>query len=81
MDRLDCNRSYDCFTGSGIAEEFVAGFILEQYENKDLSDRQIKAAIISDRQVSAYYYNAFEKQFVLRNIKTCLMLFPLLSVQ
>ncbi|MDY6338010.1 MAG: iron-containing alcohol dehydrogenase [Saccharofermentans sp.] len=73
MDRLDCNRSYDCFTGSGIAEEFVAGFILEQYDNRDLGDRQIKAAIISDRQVSAYYYNAFEKQFVLRNIRTCLI--------
>ena len=73
MDRLDCNRSYDCFTGSGIAEDFIAGYILEQYDNEDLSDREIKAAIISDRQVSAYYYNAFEKQFVLRNIKTCLI--------
>ena len=73
MDRLDCNRSYDCFTGSGIAEEFVAGFILEQYGNKDLSDRGIKVAIISDRQVSAYYYNAFEKQFALRDLKTFLI--------
>ena len=73
LDRLDCNRNCDCFTGSGIADEFVAGFILEQYGNKDMSDQQIKAAIISDRQVSGYYYNAFEKQFVLRNIKTCLI--------
>lgn len=73
MDRLDCNRSYDCFTGNGIAEEFVAGFILEQYGNRDLGDHEIKAAIISDRQISAYYYNAFEKQFVLRNIKTYLI--------
>lgn len=73
MDRLDCNRSFDCFTGSGIAEEFVAGFILEQYDNKDLAGQEIKAAIISDRQVSGYYYNAFEKQFVERNIKTCLI--------
>ena len=73
MDRLDCNRSYDCFTGSGIAEEFVAGYILEQYGNNDLSDREIKVAIISDRQVSGYYYNAFEKQFVVRNVKPCLI--------
>ncbi|MCR5385115.1 MAG: iron-containing alcohol dehydrogenase [Saccharofermentans sp.] len=73
MDRLDCNRSYDCFTGSGIAEEFVAGYILEQYDNKDLSGQEIKIAIISDRQVSAYYYNAFEKQFVVRNVKPCLI--------
>ena len=73
MDRLDCNRSCDCFTGSGIADEFVAGYILEQYDNRDLGDQQIKAAIISDRQVSGYYYNAFEQQFVLRNIKTCLI--------
>ncbi len=73
LDRLDCNRSYDCFTGSGIADEFVAGFILEQYGNKDLGDQEIKAAIISDRQVSGYYYNAFEKQFVIRNVKTCLI--------
>ncbi len=72
MDRLDCNRSFDCFTGSGIADEFVAGYILEQYD-KDLGDKEIKAAIISDRQVSGYYFNAFEKQFVLRNVKTCLI--------
>ncbi|MBR3247784.1 MAG: iron-containing alcohol dehydrogenase [Clostridiales bacterium] len=73
MDRLDCNRSYDCFTGSGIAEEFVAGYILEQYDNRDLTDQEIKVAIISDRQVSGYYYNAFEHQFVVRNVKTCLI--------
>ncbi len=73
MDRLDCNRNYDCFTGSGIAEEFVAGYILEQYGNKDITEQGIKAAIISDRQVSGYYFNAFEKQFVERNVKTCLI--------
>ena len=73
MDRLDCNKSCDCFTGSGIAEEFVAGFILEQYDNSDVSLEGIKAAIISDRQVSGYYYNAFEQQFAIRNIKTCLI--------
>lgn len=73
MDRLDCNRSCECFTGSGIAEEFVAGYILEQYDNKDLTGQEIKAAIISDRQVSGYYYNAFEKQFVERNVKTFLI--------
>lgn len=73
MDRLDCNRSCDCFTGSGIAAEFVAGYILEQYDNKDMSKEGIKAAIISDKQVSAYYFNDFEKQFVIRNIKTCLI--------
>ena len=73
MDRLDCNRSYDCFTGSGIAEEFVAGFILEQYDNRNLGKDEIKVAIISDRQVSGYYYNAFEKQFVIRGVKTHLI--------
>lgn len=73
MDRLDCNRSYDCFTGSGISGEFVAGYILEQYDNKDLSNQDIKVAIISDRQVSGYYYNAFEQQFAVRNVRTCLI--------
>ena len=73
MDRLDCNRSCDCFTGSGIADEFVAGYILEQYDNKDLGKEGIKVAIISDRQVSGYYYNNFEKQFVIRNVKPCLI--------
>ena len=73
MDRLDCNRSYDCFTGSGIAGEFVAGYILKQYDNKDVSGQGIKAAIISDRQVSGYYYNEFEQQFVVRNVKTYLI--------
>lgn len=73
MDRLECNRNCDCLTGSGIAAEFVAGYLLEQYENKDLSKEGIKVAIISDKQVSAYYFNEFEKQFVIRNIKTCLI--------
>ena len=73
MDRLDCNRSCDCFTGSGIADEYVAGYILEQYGNKDVSKQGVKVAIISDRQVSGYYFNSFEQQFIIRNIKTCLI--------
>jgi len=73
LDRLECNRSCDCFTGSGIADDFVAGYILEQYDNRDLSPEEIKVAIVSDRQVSGYYFNSFEKQFILRNIKTCLI--------
>lgn len=68
MDRLDANRNYDCFCGNGIATEFIAGYLLEK-NNRGLSDpAPFKVAIVSDRQVSGYYYNEFENQFILRNI-------------
>ena len=68
MDRLEANRNYDCFCGNGIATEFVAGYLLEK-NNLGLTDpAPFKVAIISDRQVSGYYYNEFENQFILRNI-------------
>ena len=68
MDRLEANRNYDCYCGNGIATEFVAGYLLEK-NNLGLTDpAPFKVAIISDRQVSGYYYNEFENQFILRNI-------------
>ena len=69
LDRLEANRKYDCFCGSGIAADFVAGYILEKHNLCFEHSAPFKVAIISDRQVSGYYYNIFENQFILRNIK------------
>ena len=72
MDRLDCNRNFDCFVGAGIAAEFAAGYMLEVLQKEEKSGG-IKVAIVSDRQVSGYYYNQIENQFVLRDIKPYLI--------
>ncbi len=72
LDRLDCNRNFDCFVGAGIASDFVAGYMLEVLQ-KEEKKGGIKVAIISDRQVSGYYYNKIENQFVLRDIKPYLI--------
>ncbi|MCR4688811.1 MAG: iron-containing alcohol dehydrogenase [Saccharofermentans sp.] len=69
MDRLEANRNYDCFCGNGIASEFVAGYILEKFNLGRTDLTPFKVAIVSDRQVSGYYYNQFESQFLIRNIK------------
>ncbi len=74
MDRLEANRDYDCFCGNGIASEFVAGYILEKYNLGRTDMSPFKVAIVSDRQVSGYYYNSFENQFILRNIKPGLIM-------
>ena len=72
LDRLDCNRNFDCFVGAGIAAEFAAGYMLEVLQ-KEEKRGGIKVAIVSDRQVSGYYYNQIENQFVLRDIKPYLI--------
>lgn len=73
MDRLDCNRNFDCFVGAGIAGDFAAGYMLEVLQ-KEEKKGGIKVAIVSDRQVSGYYYNKIENQFVLRDIKPYLIM-------
>ena len=75
MDRLEANRDYECFCGNGIASEFVAGYILEKLNLARTDGAPFKVAIISDRQVSGYYYNSFENQFLLRNIKPGLIVY------
>lgn len=72
LDRLDCNRNFDCFAGAGIASEFAAGYMLEVLQKEERRGG-IKVAIVSDRQVSGYYYNKIENQFVLRDIKPYLI--------
>ena len=69
MDRLEANRNYDCFCGTGIAADFVCSYLLEKLNLGKPSTADFKVAIVSDRQVSGYYYNTFENQFILRNIK------------
>lgn len=73
MDRIDCNRNFDCFAGAGIAADFAAGYMLEVLQKEEKSGG-IKVAIISDRQVAGYYYNKIENQFVLRDIKPYLIM-------
>lgn len=59
MDRLLINRDFDAFCGTGIAFEYAYEYIAEN-KTKD----NVKIAIISDREVSGYYYNRFVQQFV-----------------
>ena len=73
MDRLDCNRNFDCFAGAGISADFAAGYMLEVLQKEEKTGG-IKVAIISDRQVAGYYYNKVENQFVLRDIKPYLIM-------
>ena len=73
MDRLDCNRNFDCFAGAGVAADFAAGYMLEVLQKEEKTGG-IKVAIISDRQVAGYYYNKVENQFVLRDIKPYLIM-------
>ena len=71
MDILKSQREYECFCGSGIAFDYAASYILEHTTVKDLS--KLKIAVVSDRVVSGYYYNRFENQFILRDVKPILI--------
>lgn len=64
MDRLLINRDFDAFCGTGIAFDYVFQYI-EENKTKD----KVKIAIISDREVSGYYYNRFVQQFVMNGIE------------
>ncbi len=65
MDKLQINRDYDAFCGTGIAFEYAVKYILEHKDKE-----QVKIAVISDREVSGYYYNRFNRQFLDLGIET-----------
>lgn len=70
MDILKSNKSYNLYCGTKEALRFVASYIFDECK-ADVSN--VKIAIISDRIVSGYYFNAFENQFLERGVKTTLI--------
>ncbi len=67
LDRLRVNNELDVYCGKNIAFDFACNYILEH------SDRPVsglpKVAIVSDRAVAGYYYNLFENQFIMHDIR------------
>lgn len=59
MDKLLINRDFDAYCGTGIAFTYAVEYILE-HKAKD----NVNIAIISDREVSGYYFNRFNQQFL-----------------
>lgn len=68
MDKLITNRSSDYYCGNCIAFDYAAQFIMQKNDSND-----VKIAICSDREVSGYYYNKFEEQFLKLGIKPFLI--------
>ena len=71
MDILKADREYECFCGTGIAFDYAASYILERTSVSDI--KKLKIAVVSDRIVSGYYYNKFENQFIMRDVKPFLI--------
>lgn len=69
MDKLSTNRNIDYFCGNGIAFDYVVDYLLQK--TSDLT--KVRVAICSDREVSGYYYNRFEEQFLKHGIKPYLI--------
>lgn len=71
MDILQADRGYECYCGTGIAFDYAASYILERTTVSDIA--KLKIAVVSDRMVSGYYYNRFENQFIMREVKPYLI--------
>lgn len=67
LDRLRVNNGLDVYCGKNIAFDFACNYILEHSE--DPRSRLPKVAIVSDRAVAGYYYNLFENQFIMHDIR------------
>lgn len=67
MDKLINDRNKNCLCGNGIAFDFTA-----EYLSSELTSGR-KIAVCSDREVSGYYYNRFEEQFLKLGIKPVLI--------
>ena len=70
MDKLITNRDIDYLCGNGIAFDYVVDYLLQK--SSDLT--KVRVAICSDREVSGYYYNTFEEQFIRHGIKPHLVI-------
>lgn len=71
MDKLLTGRSYDSLCGNGIAFDYVAEFLYEHTNPDNIAN--VKVAVVSDREVSGYYFGQFEKQFLDRGIAPALI--------
>lgn len=67
MDKLRVNNTLDVYCGKNIAFDFACNYILEHAE--EAGRKAPKVAIVSDRAVSGYYYNLFENQFIMHDIR------------
>lgn len=67
MDRLRVNNVLDVYCGKHIAFDFACNYILEHAE--EAGKKGPKVLIVSDRAVSGYYYNLFEDQFIMHDIR------------
>ena len=67
------NRNIDYYCGNGIANEVVCDFIAKKCGLSSENASEIKVLIMSDREVSGYYYNRFEEQFLKNRIKPVLV--------
>ena len=67
MDRLRVNNELDVYCGKNIAFDFACNYILEHTDEADV--KAPKVAIVSDRAVAGYYYNLFENQFIMHDIR------------
>ena len=71
MDILKSDMPYNCYCGTGEADRFASAYIFDGRHKADPAT--VKIAIVSDRIVSGFYYNSFEKQFLLRGVKPVLI--------
>ena len=72
MDKLISSREFDIFCGNGIAFDYVCEHIINMARGLE-AFRGRKIAICSDREVSGYFYNKFENQFIKKGIKPTLI--------
>lgn len=72
MDKLISSREFDIFCGNGIAFDYVCEHIINMAGGLE-AFRGRKIAICSDREVSGYFYNKFENQFIKKGIKPTLI--------
>ena len=59
MDILKSDMPYNCYCGTGEADRFASAYIFDGRHKADPAT--VKIAIVSDRIVSGFYYNSFEK--------------------
>jgi len=72
LDKVNANRNYDCYSGKEVSFDFACNYILENSE--DAEGDMPRVAVVSDRAVAGYYYNRFENQFILHDMKPSLVM-------
>lgn len=71
MDKLITGRAYESLCGSEIAFSYAVEYICEHTQANHIAN--LKIAVVSDREVSGYYYSSFEKQFLDKGVTPVLV--------